>query len=550
MPHGYTGSFTIAAPGIFTTNSRVDGDGDQLVPIVVTPPTFGTVVFNRAGDGSYDGTFTYMPDTFDDFVFNDTFRYVFSDGDADSAPATVRLVVPNDHVPPTNIQPVTFTVDPSMTGTFTSPSPGIFKNNPQLDGDGDPLIPIVDVQPKYGTVAFDRSSAGTYDGTFTYTPSTPIGRIPDDSFLFSLTDGYADSNSARVTLVGATPLTIATFNNNFPSQLGSGYGDFRVPHGTPGPLTAGVLVSDAAGRPVILTVADQAEFGHVEVDAVGGDDFTYRYDPPTIADFESDSGITTMVSRINGDDQFTLEASDGIDVADLVITYQVPDQAPVISPVSTSETDPNAPFDPAQGPTFMVPENTGVSYYSRANTDPNILYDPALDYPGLVHVASPGVLLDSVDPDRVPTLYYFENEPQMAIADPDYPPQHGTVYLSPDGSFDYIPDEGFQGTDSFGFFASDGYQPVVGGIDLRVVSWGDGSGVPTTGSSIAYVGIDDNFLLHIRLFDRNGNVVTDVDETNLPRRKPRRSRLSSSNCWPCCPHTCSLAPRRPSSRAR
>jgi hypothetical protein len=51
---------------------------------------------------------------------------------------------------------------------------------------------------------------------------------------------------------------------------------------------------------------------------------------------------------------------------------------------------------------------------------------------------------------------------------------------------------------------------------VKVLSWGDGSGVPTSGNSLVIVGIDNNGLLHIRIFDAGGNEVTDTDETKLP----------------------------------
>ena len=53
--------------------------------------------------------------------------------------------------------------------------------------------------------------------------------------------------------------------------------------------------------------------------------------------------------------------------------------------------------------------------------------------------------------------------------------------------------------------------------DLRLMSWGDGSGVPTSGNNLVIVGADNNGLLHIRIFDAGGNLVTDTDETKLPR---------------------------------
>jgi len=55
--------------------------------------------------------------------------------------------------------------------------------------------------------------------------------------------------------------------------------------------------------------------------------------------------------------------------------------------------------------------------------------------------------------------------------------------------------------------------------DLRLMSWGDGSGVPTSGNSLVIVGTDNSGLLHIRIFDAGGNLVTDTDETKLPSTK-------------------------------
>ena len=40
--------------------------------------------------------------------------------------------------------------------------------------------------------------------------------------------------------------------------------------------------------------------------------------------------------------------------------------------------------------------------------------------------------------------------------------------------------------------------------------------MPTSGSNLIVVGIDSNGLLHIRIFDADGNLVTDTDETKLP----------------------------------
>jgi hypothetical protein len=60
---------------------------------------------------------------------------------------------------------------------------------------------------------------------------------------------------------------------------------------------------------------------------------------------------------------------------------------------------------------------------------------------------------------------------------------------------------------------------LLGGHDafeLEVVSWGDGTVVPTSGDNLVIVGIDNSNLLHIRIFDDSGSRVIDTDETELP----------------------------------
>jgi multidrug efflux pump subunit AcrB len=53
-------------------------------------------------------------------------------------------------------------------------------------------------------------------------------------------------------------------------------------------------------------------------------------------------------------------------------------------------------------------------------------------------------------------------------------------------------------------------------IELNLMSWGDGSKVPTAGNNLVVVGTDNDGRLHIRIFDASGGMLTDTDETKLP----------------------------------
>ena len=57
------------------------------------------------------------------------------------------------------------------------------------------------------------------------------------------------------------------------------------------------------------------------------------------------------------------------------------------------------------------------------------------------------------------------------------------------------------------------------------MSWGDGTGVPTSGRNLVVVGTDNNGLLHIRIFDATGNRIKDTDETQLPAQAAAISTL-------------------------
>src|SRR5262249_43477969 len=73
---------------------------------------------------------------------------------------------------------------------------------------------------------------------------------------------------------------------------------------------------------------------------------------------------------------------------------------------------------------------------------------------------------------------------------------------------------------SRGSFRRDPQRNCVEGFDLRLMSWGDGSGVPTSGKRLAIVGLDDDGLLHFRVFDAVG-IYRDTDETKLPGAQAR-----------------------------
>jgi subtilisin-like proprotein convertase family protein len=79
-----------------------------------------------------------------------------------------------------------------------------------------------------------------------------------------------------------------------------------------------------------------------------------------------------------------------------------------------------------------------------------------------LEVAAPGVLANDQDPDG--------DELSAALL---AAPAHGTATVEADGSFRYVPEPGFGGTDSFTYTASDGDDLDVGRVDLQVITAAD-----------------------------------------------------------------------------
>jgi hypothetical protein len=107
----------------------------------------------------------------------------------------------------------------------------------------------------------------------------------------------------------------------------------------------------------------------------------------------------------------------------------------------------------------------------------------------------------------------FQNQPA-----PGLPPNPGALPTSPGGPLGQpFP---FQLGQPFPFQNQPTPEPnqytFLFWFDLRLMSWGDGSGVPTSGKSLVVVGTDDKGLLHIRIFDFAGRRITDADEWQLP----------------------------------
>src|SRR5262249_54866093 len=141
--------------------------------------THGTITLNA------NGSFAYTPTT--GFTGTDTFTYKASDGNSESAAATVTLNVGINTAPTGVADSYTATEDQTLTGNATN---GVLENDTDIEGNT--LRASVNTQPAHGTVTMPS------DGAFTYTPATDFNGT--DTFTYKASDGTAKSAVTTVTI--------------------------------------------------------------------------------------------------------------------------------------------------------------------------------------------------------------------------------------------------------------------------------------------------------------------------------------------------------------
>jgi large repetitive protein len=162
-----------------------DADGDVLTYTIIHPPGHGTI----SGSGS---SVTYTPAT--NYNGPDSFSWKASDGNADSAVATINVSVAavND-VPVSSNQILTIEEDTPLNLTLLT-----------YDGDGDALTYVITSGP----------TKGTFNGTapnLVYTPNPNF--VGSDTITFYARDGVTNGNAVSIFL-NITPVNDAPVANS------------------------------------------------------------------------------------------------------------------------------------------------------------------------------------------------------------------------------------------------------------------------------------------------------------------------------------------------
>jgi large repetitive protein len=328
------------------------------------------------------------------------------------------------------------------------------------DPNGDPLTFALAPNggPAHGTLTINPN------GTYSYTPAANFNGA--DSFTYTVSDGNGG------TATGTIVVNVASVNDAPTTSGGTASGNEDTI------VTGALAASDIDGGTLSFALAPNGgpAHGSVTINPNG----TYSYTP---------------AANFNGTDSFTYRVSDGqggTTLGTISVTVSPTNDAPTTSgatvagqedgsiagQVTGADVDGN-PLTfalngaPANGTVTMNPNGT-FSYVPAANFNGTDTFTYTVsDGQGGTTTGTVSVNVAAVN--DAPTTSggaASGNEDttitgQLAASDvdgdtlsfalaPNGGPGHGTVTVNPDGSYSYVPAQGFAGTDSFTYTVSDG----------------------------------------------------------------------------------------------
>ncbi len=447
-------------------DSDLDGDNLTVTTTPVTSPVNGTLVLNS------DGTYTYTPNP--DFNGADSFVYEVCD---DGSPTLCSTAQVDITIAPVNDNPVA--VGDVNTTQEDSPLNGttVLNNDTDIDGDNLTVTTTPVTVPVNGTLVLNP------DGTYTYNPDSGFNGL--DGFEYEVCDDGTPSlcSTASVNIsVGAVndPPIALTDNSSTPEDT---------------PLNGATLLGndidlDGDNLSVTTTPITAPANGTLVLNTDG----TYIYTPNP--DF-------------NGPDSFEYEVCDDgspslCSVATVNITIDPVNDPPVaIDDAETTDEDvllladvsPNDTDIDGGSPTFIL--LTGTSNGTLTfNADGTFTYLPNNDFSGtdsfdysvldgaggsdqatvnitVNPVNDAPVATDDTDTTPEETLLSSSvggNDTDIDGGTPTYNiilgTPNGTLTFNADGTFTYLPNTNFNGTDVFIYQINDGN----GGTDQATVS--------------------------------------------------------------------------------
>jgi VCBS repeat-containing protein len=452
-------TFTVSRSGGLLANDT-DADEDPLYANLVSAPEHGTLTMGRYG------SFTYTPDA--NFNGTDQFTYVASDLDGKSVPTIVTLTVEAVNDAPVSTGDIySMAEDEVLT---IDAAAGVLAND--VDVDGDTLTVHLVQEPSHGSVTLAE------DGSFQYTPDPDFHG--EDSFTYVASDGQADTEVASVTIM-------VDAVNDAPVAAEDSY-QMAENHVLTVDASEGVLANDtdAEGDALCVSLVDEPSHGSVAL----AEDGSFQYTPEpgfhgedsfsyVTSDGQSQSSVTMVAIAVEAmndapvsvgdaysmdeDGVLTVGAADGVLVNDSdidgdTLTASLVDQPSHGSVALAADGSfvytPEPDFYGEDGFTYVAGDGqieselaTVAITVEAVNDAPVAAEDAYSTSKGkpLTVDSTAGVLANDSDIDG--------DALSARLVDS---PNHGTVVLLEDGSFEYTPESGFHGQDSFTYVSSDG----------------------------------------------------------------------------------------------
>ncbi|SCB88291.1 hypothetical protein GA0061087_10033, partial [Priestia flexa] len=435
---------TILINQVFAT----DVDGDPLTYTLAYQSSNGIATVNP------DGSFTYIPNP--NFIGEDNFGVTVSDGQGGTALSIITITVTPVDDPP---------IAPNEIMISTPEETPVTTQIVAIDPEGLPLTYAIEDAPINGTVIIDNN------GVFTYTPNENF--TGGDTFTVRITDVGGNFVITTV-LVMVTPVeqppvvpnySITTLQNQ--SVTGTVVG--IDPNGDP--------ITYSLGQPAqngVVTVSPDGNFIYTpNTDYVGSDLFTVILEDTTGLTATSFVNVTiTPVNRTPVTNDFTVNTLENTPVSG-----QTPGVDPDGNPITYSIS--GLPFNG----TLTVDSATGVYTYT-----PNSGFVGIDSFTIELHDNAGGVAqslgtVTVISTNRPPTVNDLSIATQQGLpatgqligTDPDgdpirfrlnLAPLNGSVVVNSDGTFTYIPNIGYVGTDNFSVVVED----TRGGQDFGTVS--------------------------------------------------------------------------------
>jgi hypothetical protein len=414
-----------------------DADGDELTILETSNPANGTATATN------DGKIVYVPN--ENFHGVDSFVYVVSDGHGGTDSADVFV-----QVTPVNDAPIA--EDDTASGSFTDPlTIEVLAND--IDVDGDTLFVTNLGTPQSGTVTLNN------DQTVVYTPDA--GFAGEDSFTYTISDGVL-TDTAVVTIV---------INDSFGVRFQQDVDDYTGTVDTFVQGAAGDADNSAApllnvdgsdgGAPVQALLQFTEIFGNANGQIPAGAEITNATLVLRVTNPGAALSVHRMLDLWLATDTWNslgegVQANGVEAVADAdVVTSAVPTGSFAIDVTNSLQSWSNNPesnrgwallptgtngedFFSAEG---EVPPVLEVSYRLADNTAPVAVEDqPSTDEDTPVQI---DVLANDLDDDGDALSIVEVSQPENGIAE------------DVNGVIVYVPNENFNGTDSFTYVIED-----------------------------------------------------------------------------------------------